>query len=334
MRSEPPRVAIVGAGLMGQWHALAARRADANVVAVVDPDPQRCESLARRVGAAAVMDFDQLRAADRGLSVAHLCTPAASHAALACRAFDLGLHVVCEKPLGADAASVQAMLQAARRAQRQLLPVHQYTAQRGMQTAKAALPRAGRLLRAAFVFHSAGAEAMQDRDALIDEILPHPLSVLASLNPALRLSQVDWSVATPQAGECEIVGIADSAIVSIAVSSRARPTRAAATLAFEAATIELDFFHGFATVHRGKASRADKALRPFTESLARLGAAASNAWHRALRWEAAYPGLRALLSGFYASLREEAAPSAQEQVIDIYQARDRIVAAARTQRSI
>jgi len=329
MRAEPPRVAIVGAGLMGRWHAAAARRAGARVVAVVDGDRARAALLARRHGAASGATLQALQGAQP--TVAHLCTPADSHLALAQQAFELGLHVVCEKPLAGSAAAVRAMHEAARAARRRLLPVHQYTAQRGLQTAWAAQADAGALLRARFEFHSAGAErsATADAgDALIAEVLPHPLSVLAALQPGRPLAAVDWSALAPRDGECEVAGSWGGTLVTLDVSAHARPTRARATLAYERATIELDFFHGYATVARGRASRWDKALRPFAESLARLGAASANAVRRSIDWEPAYPGLRALLAQFYRTLEQGvAAPSSDAAVLDVYDARDRIAEA-------
>src|SRR5512138_2341778 len=335
MRSERPRVAIVGAGLMGRWHAAAAARAGAEIVAVIDADPTRGAALAQRYGATHATELIALRA--RRPLVAHLCTPAGSHAALAVQAFELGLHVVCEKPLAPDTAAVRDMLDAARRSSRRLLPVHQYPAQRGVHRALAEQASAGTLRRAAFEFHSAGAQRLGDDggDALIAEVLPHPLSVLAVLQPARPLAAVRWSVVSQRSGECEIIGASEETMVSIAVSVHARPTRARALLAFDGATLDIDFFHGFASVARGRASQVDKVLRPFTESLARLRVASANAIHRTLAWEPAYPGLRALLAEFYASLdgASRVAGSDDAQVIDLYEARDNIAAALRVARA-
>jgi predicted dehydrogenase len=299
------------------------------VVGVIDPDAARGAALARRFGATHANDLTALRSQQP--TVAHLCTPATSHAALAAQAFDLGLNVVCEKPLAPDAATVRAMLDAARRAGRSLLPVHQYTAQPGVRTALAQRSNAGALRRAAFEFHSAGAQRIGDDagDALIAEVLPHPLSVLAMLQPARPLAGVAWSVVSPLPGECEIIGAWGKTMVSIAVSAHARPTCARALLAFDQATLDIDFFHGFATVARGQASRGDKLLRPFVDSVARLAAATANVARRAMAWEPAYPGLRALLADFYVSLDDgpRVAGSGDAHVLDIYEARDRIAAA-------
>ena len=49
-----PEVAILGAGLMGQWHARYATAEGARVVAVIDPDEARAQALARDLAATRV----------------------------------------------------------------------------------------------------------------------------------------------------------------------------------------------------------------------------------------------------------------------------------------
>ena len=43
-------VAIVGAGLMGHWHAHAARKNDAIITAVIDPNAEAANALVGRYG--------------------------------------------------------------------------------------------------------------------------------------------------------------------------------------------------------------------------------------------------------------------------------------------
>ncbi|MBQ0905598.1 Gfo/Idh/MocA family protein [Micromonospora sp. U21] len=107
------RVAVVGAGFMGQVHAEAARRAGARVVAAVASRSDGAAAAARAVGAdegypdlATLLDNAQI-------DVLHVCTPNASHALVVAAALSAGVHVVCEKPLATGSVEAAALVQAA-----------------------------------------------------------------------------------------------------------------------------------------------------------------------------------------------------------------------------
>jgi len=55
-----------------------------------------------------------------------ICTPTASHAALALWGLDRGWHVLCEKPVATTRADAERVADAARRAGRVVVPCHQY----------------------------------------------------------------------------------------------------------------------------------------------------------------------------------------------------------------
>jgi predicted dehydrogenase len=331
MQRTRPRVAIVGAGLMGRWHAHAAARAGAQVVAVVDADGARAHALAARHRARPLGDLTELQQLTPVAGVAHLCTPAATHGALTRQLLDAGLHVVCEKPLAARGDDVAALLAHAQRVGRRLVPVHQFAHQDGVTFARSRLSDLGSLRRIAFTFSSAGGDGREGAalDTIVEEILPHPLSVLAVLQPGVPLDTIGWSTRSTAPGEWLAIGRHGAALVSIAISLGARPTEASATVAGSAATVRLDFFHGFAVIQRGAATRRDKMLRPFANALALLGAASAQALRRTLRWEPAYPGLRTLLQTFYQQLDAPAATIEQDDaaVVALYRARDLLVAA-------
>ena len=79
----PLRGAIVGAGLMGGWHARYASRAGGRVVAVVDSDEAAASALVRRYpGARRFRDLADCLSAGE-VDVVHVCTGAASHPRLA-----------------------------------------------------------------------------------------------------------------------------------------------------------------------------------------------------------------------------------------------------------
>src|SRR5215212_3832073 len=97
--NAPLRVAIVGAGLMGRWHAYYAARAGAEIAAIVDEDAHAARTLGRRYSR--VTTFANLEAclSHSRITVAHICTPTASHVALATAALNAGAHVLLEKPV-------------------------------------------------------------------------------------------------------------------------------------------------------------------------------------------------------------------------------------------
>jgi predicted dehydrogenase len=115
-----PRLGFLGVGWIGasRMHALAATGL-ANVVAVAEPDPgSRTEAVARLPGAAGVSDLTELLAMD--LDGVVIATPSALHAEQALQALAQGVAVFCQKPLGRDLAETQAVIHAARAADRLL----------------------------------------------------------------------------------------------------------------------------------------------------------------------------------------------------------------------
>ena len=99
------RAAIVGAGLMGRWHAAYARRAGAQIAAIVDTDPAAATLLRRRHPSARVFSGLDECLSTEAPDVVHVCTPSALHATQAAAALRAGAHVVVEKP-AADSADV------------------------------------------------------------------------------------------------------------------------------------------------------------------------------------------------------------------------------------
>lgn len=115
-----PRLAFVGLGWIGLDRMRAAADSGLCEIAVVaDPDPAcRDRALAAAPGAAAAATLEEaLAARPDGVVIA---TPNALHARQAIAALDAGAAVFCQKPLGLDAAEAEAVVAAARRADRRL----------------------------------------------------------------------------------------------------------------------------------------------------------------------------------------------------------------------
>jgi predicted dehydrogenase len=91
------KTAVIGAGVFGGRHAEKhAACPDAELVAVVDPDPARREALAAKVGARALADIADLPPDVRAASVA---TPTSTHFEVARALMARGIAVLVEKPL-------------------------------------------------------------------------------------------------------------------------------------------------------------------------------------------------------------------------------------------
>jgi predicted dehydrogenase len=100
------KVAVLGAGMIGEVHRRAAVLAGAEVVGVMASTPDRSREVAGQWGVAkAYADIDEVVADD--LDVVHICTPNASHVPYAVAALEAGKHVICEKPLGVSLADAQ-----------------------------------------------------------------------------------------------------------------------------------------------------------------------------------------------------------------------------------
>ena len=309
---------------MGRWHAYYARRSGAEVVAVVDPAAASAKAVA-----AGAPTFSELGAAlsEARPQVVHVCSPLATHAALARQAVDAGVHALVEKPLTAGAAETAALLETARARGVHVCPVHQFAFQRGIASAAQALPRLGEPLHVTFSILSAGAAGggAEARDEILADILPHPLSVLQALWPGNALDARDWSAQRPRAGEMHVRGRSGGAVVSAWISMSARPTRCDLEIACSEGSVSVNFFHGYAVVRHGSASRAEKIGAPFRTAAGTLAHAAVNLAGRAWRRELAYPGLESLVGAFYAAARGGPPPVTAAQALAVAELREHLL---------
>ncbi|MFA6111344.1 MAG: Gfo/Idh/MocA family oxidoreductase [Candidatus Latescibacterota bacterium] len=112
------RVGIVGAGRIGTVRArVAAAHPASRVTVVCDVDPNRAATLAGQHGVRATTAWDEVT----GAREVDLVVVATTHDALAevtVAALEAGKHVLCEKPMGRNAAEARRAVAAARRAGR------------------------------------------------------------------------------------------------------------------------------------------------------------------------------------------------------------------------
>ncbi|MBL0419963.1 Gfo/Idh/MocA family oxidoreductase [Ramlibacter sp. AW1] len=137
--ARTPRLGFLGLGWIGQNRLKSLLDAQACEVAVVaDPSPavhERVAQLAPRAASAGSLDELLAHALD-GVVIA---TPSALHAQQALRLLERGFAVFCQKPLARTAAETQAMVDAARRADRLLACDFSYRHTEAMQRVRQAV---------------------------------------------------------------------------------------------------------------------------------------------------------------------------------------------------
>lgn len=326
MNERELRAVVVGAGLMGRHHAAAIEHAGGTLLGVVDPILERARSVAGH--GRALQSLDDVAGLGGVVDVVHICAPLRDHADLAAKAITLGAHLIIEKPVASDAPITEALVSAATERRLIVMPVHQFVFQRGVQRLLAAQSRFGTFVRCVFEAATAGAERTNlDPDDLVADILPHPLALFAQFAPG-ALSQPDWRVLRPAAGELRAIADLEGTTFEIVISTRGRPTRATFDLVGTRASAHADLFHGFAVFERGADTRTRKLTRPFTGAGATLGRAGGNLATRIVTRETAYPGLRELVRKTYDSIRAGSpSPISGQETIAVAHARDAILAA-------
>lgn len=106
-------VGLVGAGMVAEHHVKAWQACEgAQLVAIADPNKQRAETRAKQAGGLPTFTDLQDMASHIPLDAVDIVAPVGLHAALIKQAIDLGMHVLCQKPLVASAHEGDALLAA------------------------------------------------------------------------------------------------------------------------------------------------------------------------------------------------------------------------------
>ena len=152
-----PRLGFLGTGWIGR-HRMEriAESGAADVVMICDLSPQIAAEAAKAVPEAQIAcDFDELLRA--GLDGVVIATPSALHAQQSIRALESGLAVFCQKPLGRNAAEVEAVIRAAETAGRLLGVDLSYRFTEGMRRIREIVAGGGigEVYACELVFHNA-----------------------------------------------------------------------------------------------------------------------------------------------------------------------------------
>lgn len=323
---ESLRAAIVGAGLMGRWHAQYASACGAEIAAVVDPDPAARAALGRKYSAAVEFaDLEECLASNR-VQVVHVCSPSDSHFRLVAHALEAGKHALVEKPVARSAAETRRLVQLAGQNGVLLNPVHQFPFQHGFRNLLERVDHLGTLVELSFATNSAGGAGRKpdERRELLFSILPHPLSLFRALL-GTSVAGIGWQVIASSDDDLDLGATHGRTILRARISLRGRPTSNILTVVGDRATGHVDLFHGFSIVQGGTPSRRTKVTQPFSYAEKLLVAAGANLVRRSARFEPAYPGLRELIDLFYSAVRRgTTGPIADAEILEIADVVDRL----------
>jgi predicted dehydrogenase len=110
------KTAVIGTGFMGRVHLEALRRVEyVDVMAVAGRELASAEKLGAGFGVPAAFDDYRKILGDKSIDAVHICTPNASHYAMAKAAMTAGKHVLCEKPLSVTAKEAKELAAIARK---------------------------------------------------------------------------------------------------------------------------------------------------------------------------------------------------------------------------
>jgi predicted dehydrogenase len=126
----------VGVGGVASAHQQGYAAADADVVAIADPNEAALAARGEAWGVARRYRDHRQMFADGGIDAVSICTPTALHHPLTIDAAKAGVHVLCEKPLALDLKQADAMLAACRRAGVVLMVNHQLRSHPGGELAR------------------------------------------------------------------------------------------------------------------------------------------------------------------------------------------------------
>ena len=118
------KIGLVGTGEIGQVHAEAHSENDGielSIAALIHPEAEG--RFSQQYGARLHPSLDELLA-DETIDAVDICLPNDLHSEFASKAFEAGKHVFCEKPIALSLQEADAMIEAARRADRFLMIGH------------------------------------------------------------------------------------------------------------------------------------------------------------------------------------------------------------------
>jgi predicted dehydrogenase len=316
------RVAVIGYGRIGRVHVAAARaERDVERVVICDPALATIETAESEAGTAIHSNVDAMLASVRP-DVVHVCTPPATHASIAVRALRSGARVLVEKPMALSTEECGRIGAALRADPGALCVDHNFLFEPEVLLARRWVAE-GRIGRAVSVDAYYGVDSLTGAagpgawsSALpggrFTDLLPHPTYLTMHFLGAVRGVSARWRGEDPlgDPSELSVLLECEHGLGTVHCSLAAVPWELGFTVRGTRGTIRVDLARQQALLMTPVGGpRPIAALR----LAARTGVQSAVANLRRVTGKLSgrlrgYPGLRALVSRFYASVRDGLPP--------------------------
>lgn len=309
---RPLQIGLVGAGKMALNHAQAVGRAGGRLVAVADPsEVARCSVLEIAPDAAPFGSLDEMLARQT-VDVVHVCTPPATHRAIAVQALEAGANVYVEKPFAESSHEAAELLDVAASRGLRVCAGHQLLFEPPTRVALGLLPALGRLAHVESYFsfrtvrRSPGGRAPLRPDLQLLDILPHPVYLLLHFLDAAGVGAPELTgLNVGERGTVHALVHAGDVTGSLVVTLEGRPVESYVRLSGTNGSVFADYVRSTVQRQIGPGtSGIDKVLAPYRQARQLLWGTTKALGQRALKRQRSYPGLAELFEAFYRSVQD------------------------------
>lgn len=211
------RVAVVGLGRWGSRYVSTLQAASGFEIATLcDADPSACAQAHLATKLPVVSSLEEVLSTD--VEAVIIATPTVTHAPLALRCLEHGLHVLVEKPLATTAPAARALVAAAAHAGRCLLVGHLTLHHPGFQHILG-LVRAGRIGELTHVQAERTSASREAAEPALWALGPHDVAAFATLAFAHLVSDADG---VPALAQIEATSIDDQTSLKLRTTTGIR----------------------------------------------------------------------------------------------------------------
>ncbi len=327
---KPLRVGIAGCGVISSTHLdILKKIKNLNVAAFCDVDKKIAQETAKRFGGGtAYDDFDEMLNKEK-LDVVHILTPPQLHKEMAVKAAQKGCHILLEKPMAMNAAEAREIVNAAEKNNIKLCVGHNHVYDPIMIEARRLINKGllgdivsveswygfnlGKNLNNRYMMPGAEKHwTMGLPGKLYQNLLPHPLSVLADIigypDQLTAYTTGGKVVKTMPHDELRVLAKCGKKIGFISVSLSVSPRYQIMNIYGTKMSLNLDFLnkalirHSVSKVLPGAFSRA---LINLSIAEVLMGSTFRNVWKTLTKTFTPYDGTEILIKEFYRSITEE-----------------------------